>query len=95
MKSIIFEISFEVSGGEFFTTYKKTLKLNPDYIFAYLGLTVCYIMLQREEDARGAAAEVIRINPKFSVTKWEILLPFKNKKIKRRELEALRKAGLK
>ena len=26
MKSIIFEISFEVSGGEFFTTYKKTLK---------------------------------------------------------------------
>jgi adenylate cyclase len=75
--------------------YKKALKLNPDWIFPYLGLTVCYIMLQREEDARAAAAEVLRINPKFSVTQWEIVLPFKNKERKRLELEALRKAGLK
>jgi hypothetical protein len=61
-------------------------------------MTVVYSMSGREEDARAEAAEVLRINPKFSVEKWEKA----GKKAGKRQRgdkgklsDALRKAGLK
>ncbi len=55
-------------------------------------LTVIYSLSGRDEEARIEAAEVLRINPKFSLEKWE-------KKVvgpdKERFIDALRKAGLK
>ena len=75
--------------------YEKALKLNPDSLFPYIGLTVAYTMLQRENDARAAAAKVLRINPKFSVSYWESTLPYKNLETKKSIIVALRTAGLK
>ena len=74
--------------------YKRVLHGNPDDVRAHTGLAATYSLLGREEEARAAAAEVFRIEPKFSV-EYVKTLPFKNKADTELLIEALRKAGLK
>jgi hypothetical protein len=57
--------------------------------------TVVNSLLGREEEARAEAAEMLRINPKFSVEKWAKRLTYKNQADADRFISALRKAGLK
>jgi len=47
--------------------YKKGIQRAPDYIFGHLGLVTTYSLMGREKEARAEAAEVLRIDPKFSV----------------------------
>ncbi len=64
-------------------------------LFAHTGLTVAYSMCGREEEARAAAAEVLRINPNFSCDYHEKKSsPYKNQADVDRYIGALRKAGL-
>ncbi len=44
---------------------KQALHLNPDDLYAHLSLAVTYGLLDREAEAREAAAEVLRIDPYF------------------------------
>jgi hypothetical protein len=46
-----------------------------------------------EEEARNSAAEVLRIDPKFSLEYHAKILPFKNKTDTEFYVGALRKAG--
>jgi tetratricopeptide (TPR) repeat protein len=73
--------------------FKKAIKNDPNYWISYLGLSACYGLLGRDEEAREAATEVLRIDPNFSIGKMKT--PFKNKADKERTIEVLRKAGLK
>jgi TolB-like protein/Tfp pilus assembly protein PilF len=57
---------------------KKGLKRNPDDMFAHMVLAVSYIETDRVEEARAAAAEVLRINPKVSLDWLAEMLPWKN-----------------
>jgi adenylate cyclase len=75
--------------------YRKTLQYAPDNIFAYISLTASYIFVNEEDKARDAAAEVLRINPNFSVERFSKMSPIKDKARNARFDEALRKAGLK
>jgi len=54
-----------------------------------------YIKRGREDEARAAAAEVLRMSPNFSVDAWAQMLPFKKQADLERLLAPLRKAGLK
>jgi hypothetical protein len=47
------------------------------------------------EDARAQAAEVLRLDPKFSVERYEKTSGLKNPDDRERVADALRKAGLK
>jgi tetratricopeptide (TPR) repeat protein len=42
---------------------KQALHLNPDDLYAHLSLAITYGLLDREAEAREAAAEVLRIDP--------------------------------
>jgi adenylate cyclase len=75
--------------------YKKVIQRKPDNFFARLGLTGTYSMMGREEEARTEAAEVLRINPKFTVDGYAKRLQLKDQSAKEKYLEAMRKAGLK
>jgi len=75
--------------------YKKSLQRAPDNFFAHLGLTGTYSMMGREKEARAEAAEVLRINPKFSVESFAKRLTYKNQSVADKFIDALRKAGLK
>jgi len=75
--------------------YKRVLQRLPDNFLAHLGLAVTYSMMGREQEARAEAAEVLRLNPKFSVDNYAKFLPYKDQARIDRFIDALRKAGLK
>jgi adenylate cyclase len=80
---------------EAITWGEKAVRQKPDDLFAHLMLAVVYSFSGREEDARVEAAEVLRINPKFSLEKYSKRVTYKNQEDKERFIIALRKAGLK
>jgi adenylate cyclase len=74
---------------------KKGLSKNPDDLVGRLALVVAYTSLGRESDARAEVAEVLRIDPKFSLEYAAKTWPYKNEADRDLVLNALRKAGLK
>jgi adenylate cyclase len=79
------------------SAYKKALQLSPNSILGHAGLAGTYIMMGREKEARAEAAELLRINPKFSLDSYAKTLhtSFKNPSEIDNYIDALRKAGLK
>ena len=77
------------------SAYKKAIQIAPDNIIAHLGLAATYSLMGREREARAEAAEVLRINPKFSLDYYAKILPYKDQSVADRIVAALRKAGLK
>ena len=75
--------------------YEKALQLNPNDIFAHLGLAGLLMELGREDEARAAAREVLRLHPKFSLDHFATTLTYKDQSLVDRRIELLRKAGLK
>jgi len=61
----------------------------------HIGLAATYSSLGREQEARAEAAEVLRLNPKFSLDDAVKIIPMKNKADLDQFINALRKAGLK
>jgi adenylate cyclase len=80
---------------EAITTCKKAIKRQPNSIIAHLVLVATYSMLGQEDEARAAAGEVLRIDPKFSVKNFEKTRPHIDPTNTARFADALRKAGLK
>jgi adenylate cyclase len=80
---------------EAITEYNKALHLTPNNVFAFTGLAICYSLSGQEEEARAAAAEILRINPNFSLKGWSMKLSYKDETLKERWRDALHKAGLK
>jgi adenylate cyclase len=74
--------------------YKKAIQLQPDDMFSHLNLALCYVKLGREEDANAEAAEVLRINPKFSAESYAKHIPLKGEASKKILIDGMRKAGL-
>ncbi len=82
---------FEEAVSEF----KKVLQRAPDHFLAHLGLAATYSMMGREQEARAEAAEILRINSKFSVDSYAKRMTFKDQSVIDDWINALRKAGLK
>ncbi len=74
---------------------KKALELSPNDLFAHLSLSITYIKLGRDEEAKAEATEVLRIHPKFSLEHYAKTLPFKDQSVVDDHIACLRKAGLK
>jgi TolB-like protein/Tfp pilus assembly protein PilF len=73
---------------------EKAIRQEPNSLLARVWMAVIYVSSGRGEEARAEAAEVLRINPKFSVKKYEKRASFKKKADNERYIDALRKAGL-
>ena len=73
---------------------KKALTFSPDNYIDHMNLAAAYSLSGRDEEARSAAEEVLRIYPKFSLDYLAKILPFKNKRDLENFVDALRKAGL-
>jgi len=74
--------------------FKKGLQLAPKSVFPRLGLAAAYSELGREEHARVEAAEVLSLDPKFTLVSHAKGRLSKNKDYTERYMAALRKAGL-
>ncbi len=74
--------------------YKKMLyRYGPDHLLAHLDLAVTYALMNREKEARVEGAEVLRIDPKFSIERYVKPMPMDQSK-KDKYIELLRKTGL-
>jgi adenylate cyclase len=80
---------------EAIAAYKRALTHIPDLLPAHQFLATIYSELGREEEARAEAAEVLRLNPKYSLEGMRQRDPYKDPVVLERMLAALRKAGLK
>jgi adenylate cyclase len=74
--------------------YKKAQKRNPANIWSYFYQAGIYGHLGRQEEARAAAKELLRLNPKFSVEQYEKTPWYKNRDKWNLFVKGLRKAGL-
>jgi adenylate cyclase len=75
--------------------YKKSLQRAPNNFFAHLGLCATYSMMGLEREAQAEAAEVLRINPKFSLDYYAKVLICKDQSFVDNTVNSWRKAGLK
>ena len=81
---------------ESIATYKRELQLyGPDTLLAHLGLALTYVRMDREKEARAEGAEVLRIDPKFTIERYVKGIPIMDQSGKDRLTSTLRKAGLK
>ncbi len=74
---------------------QRILRRYPKFLPAHLMLAAVYSELGQAAEARAEAAEVLRLNPNFSLTVHQQRMPIKDPAVLERHLEALRKAGLK
>jgi tetratricopeptide (TPR) repeat protein len=83
-------LSYGLAGQyeEGITWCEKAVHQAPDSLWARIMMTVVYSWSGRDEEGGAGAAEVLRINPNFSLEKFV-------KRANPRMVSALRKAGLK
>ena len=74
---------------------KMGVQRAPESHSSYLQLAAVLSVGGREEEARAAAAQVLKINPKFSLEKYAGALAFKDRTHLDYMVDALHKAGLK
>jgi adenylate cyclase len=74
--------------------YNKAVEIGPSNIYAHLGLAVLYIFMGRDDEARAAASNVLRIDPDFSLNAIRKASPNKDRDGEESYFEAARKAGL-
>jgi adenylate cyclase len=78
---------------EAITIARSVIERDPDILYGHAQLTIILADTGQDAEARRAAAEVLRINPKFSVEAWSEGRG-QGSEVAAREVDALRKAGL-
>ncbi len=73
---------------------KRRLERNPESWTAFALIASCCGHLGRIDEGRSALAELLRINPDFSIERRRKVLPFKNPADFERRVEGMRKSGL-
>ena len=80
--------------GEAIATARSAIEYDPDLFYAYLTLIKVFTETGRDDEARRAAGEVLRIDPGFSVKAWTDGMTYRDPALRSRQVYALRKAGL-
>ena len=73
---------------------KECLARWPNSIPAHANLAMNHAALGQEDEARAAAQELLRIDPKFSAKRYARAFPYKDPALATQVLELMRKAGL-
>ena len=90
-------VAYDLAGKpeEAIAPLKQFLTRYPNILRAHLTLAATYSELGKETEAKAEAAEVLRLNPKFSLEVHKERVPIKDPAILERHIAALHKAGLK
>ena len=74
---------------------QRLLKQFPNFLGSHLNLAAIYSELGKDPEARAETAEVLRLNPNFSLEVNRQRESIKDPALLERHIAALRKAGLK
>jgi adenylate cyclase len=77
------------------SSLKEALHHAPRTLWVYPELAACNAALGRQDEARAAVSEIMRLNPEFSLEDYVGIQPYKNPDQAKRFSDLLRKAGLK
>ena len=80
--------------GEAVRLLRKSASRLPNLSWPHVFLASAYAQSGQLEEARTEAAEVLRINPGFTIESWKCLAPYKEPKDAEHRIDGLRKAGL-
>ena len=75
-------------------TYQGAIAAAPAYIPPYIGLTLCYAEMGREHDAEEQARKLLKLEPRFSTSRYLSSPGYKDESLNERSARALRQAGL-
>ena len=73
---------------------ERGVALDPNYVGLHGSLALCYAALGRKEEAKAAAAEILRTNPHFTLKAFASYAPFSDERNLQRSVDLLRKAGV-
>jgi len=73
---------------------ERGVAIDPNFVGLYGSLAVCYAALDRDEEAKAAATEMLRTNPHYTLKAWAAYVPYTHERDLQRALKILRKAGL-
>jgi TolB-like protein len=73
---------------------RRAIELAPNFLPARVRLTCAYAELDRLEEAKQEAAQILRLNPGFSIKFWDEFTPYRTPDQRKRYRSMLRKAGL-
>jgi adenylate cyclase len=73
---------------------EKAVELESDSLYAHTCLASCYALLGQNDKAKAEAAEVMRIDPKFSVANIKRQAPYRDPADTEHLIRSLRMAGL-
>ena len=73
---------------------EKAIHQEPNDLLGRVMMAVVYSMSGRDKEAQAEAAEVLRIQPKFTIGKFKKKVTYKNKSDAEKFLSALLKAGI-
>jgi tetratricopeptide (TPR) repeat protein len=73
---------------------EQAVSRDPEHYEPHMFLASAFAQLEKIDEARRHAQEVMRLNPSFSLRHYAESLPFKNKTDLDHRIAGLRKAGL-
>ncbi|MGD8784837.1 MAG: tetratricopeptide repeat protein [Thioalkalispiraceae bacterium] len=73
---------------------EQSLRVNPERLLGKIYMTITMVRMNRLEDARWYAEEILAASPDFNAEQWANKQPFKDRDINRQLRDDLRKAGL-
>jgi adenylate cyclase len=93
---LVLGVAYFMTGqyDESIVTWKKALKVSPNFLLSHVYLAACYSSTGRDAKASAAAKKVLDINPKFNIESFSKRLPYENEPDIERVSAILRKAGL-
>ena len=74
--------------------YQQAINLNSDFIFPHLCMAICYIATGHDDKARQAMAEVLKLDPTYSLDRFTLASPHQDPAVTEKLKASLRKAGL-
>ncbi|HSA82676.1 MAG TPA: tetratricopeptide repeat protein [Geminicoccaceae bacterium] len=74
--------------------FKRSIELRPNFIPGYVWLASICGNLGRQEEAEAAAAQVLLLNPNFSISAYGAKVPYRDEAVLEQFREGLRAAGL-
>lgn len=69
LNNLAWALAYSGNYSRAISVWNSAIGRNPDYFFAHLGLTFAYQLTGEHQKAKAAAAEVLRLKPKLTISK--------------------------
>ena len=73
---------------------ERGVAINPNYVGLHVSRAGCYAALGRIEEAKAAAAQILRTNPRFTLKAFASYAPFSSQRDREQRVNLLRIAGV-